>query len=207
MTCGQVEVRLDEYVDDTLGARERAALDAHLAGCPACRAALAELRGLVTNARALPQRIEPPRELWTGIAARIAARRERARAMAWWREREFWAGVAAAAAALVLAIGVYRLTGPGRSARPADGWGVIEAGYERATAELARTLAVERQRLRPETVALVERNVRLIDAALREARGALAKDPGNADLQQLVASAARQKVELLRWAARVATAS
>jgi anti-sigma-K factor RskA len=207
MTCGEVDARLDDYVDGTLGARARATVDAHLAGCAACRAALAELRGLVANAHALPQRIEPPRELWTGIAARISGRRQPARGTGWWRERAFWAGVAAAAATLVLVLGMYRLTGPGRPSRPGQGWEVVEAGYERATAELARTLAAERHRLRPETVALVERNLRLIDAAFREARAALAEDPGNADLQQLVASAARQKVELLQWAARVATAT
>jgi anti-sigma-K factor RskA len=207
MTCGAVEARLDDYVDGTLGTRERAALEAHLASCAACRAALVEVRGLVANARALPRRIEPPRELWTGIAARITEQRQPAGGTAWWRERAFWAGVSAAAATFVLAVGVYRLAGPGQPSRPVQGWGVVEAGYERATAELARALAFERRQLRPETVALVERNVRLIDAALREARAALAADPGNADLQQLVATAARQKVELLQWAARVATAS
>jgi anti-sigma-K factor RskA len=207
MTCSEVDTRLDAYVDGTLGARERAALDAHLAGCAACRATLAELRGLVANAHALPQRIDPPRELWTAIAARITERRPPARSIAWWRERAFWAGVSAAAATLVLVLGVHRLTGPARPSGPAERWGVVEAGYQRATAELARTLAAERHRLRPETVALVERNLGLIDAALREARAALAADPGNADLQQLVATAARQMVELLEWAARIATAS
>ncbi len=206
MTCGEVDARFDAYVDGTLGVRERAAVDAHLAGCAACRAALAELRGLVANAHALPQRIEPPRELWTGIAARITERPP-ARGTVWWRERAFWAGVSAAAATLVLVLGVHRLTGPARPSGPVEGWGVVEADYQRATAELARTLAAERHRLRPETVALVERNLALIDAALGEARAALAEDPGNADLQRLVATAARQKVELLQWAARVATAS
>jgi anti-sigma factor RsiW len=206
MTCGEVDARLDAYVDGTLGARERAAVDAHLASCAACRAALAELRGLVANAHALPQRIEPPRELWTGIAARITERPP-ARGTVWWRERAFWAGVSAAAATLVLVLGVHRLTGPARPSGPVEGWGVVEADYQRATAELAHTLAAERHRLRPETVALVERNLALIDAALGEARAALAEDPGNADLQRLVATAARQKVELLQWAARVATAS
>jgi anti-sigma factor RsiW len=207
MTCSEVEARLDEYVDGTLGARDRATVDAHLADCTACRATLAALRGLVASARALPQRIEPPRELWTGIAARLTARRPGAPRTARWRERAFWAGVSAAAATLVLALAVYRWTGGGRSSpRPPGDWAVVEAHYERATAELNGTLAAERHRLRPETVALVERHLRLIDAALHEARAALAQDPGNAELRQLVATAARQKVELLEWAARVATA-
>lgn len=206
MTCGEVDARLDEYVDGALGPRDRAALEGHLAGCAACRAALADVRGLVAGARALPPRIEPPRELWTGIAARLTARRRRGVSIAWWRERGFWGGASAAAAMLALALAVYRWTGGGSSPRPPDEWSVVEAHYAQATAELNRTLAAERSRLRPETVALVERNLRLIDAALREARSALAQDPGNAELRQLVAIAARQKVELLQWAARAATA-
>ena len=54
---------------------------------------------------------------------------------------------------------------------------------------------------------LVERNLQIIDAAIRESRAALERDPGNAELRELFAAAYRQKVELLRWATRVATAS
>src|SRR2546427_555962 len=64
-----------------------------------------------------------------------------------------------------------------------------------------------RRRLRPETVAVGGRNLRIIDAAIRESRAALERDPGNAELRQLFAAAYRQKVELLRWATRVATSS
>ena len=55
------------------------------------------------------------------------------------------------------------------------------------------------------TVALLERNLAVIDAAIRESRDALARDPANAELRALFAAAARQKVELLRWATRAAT--
>jgi len=84
---------------------------------------------------------------------------------------------------------------------------VAQAEYEQATAALTSALALERDRLRPETVALLERNLGVIDAAIRESRDALARDPGNVELRGLVASAAREKVELLRWATRVATSS
>src|SRR5260370_11440299 len=146
MTCGEVDARFDAYVDGTLGVRERAAVDAHLAGCAACRAALAELRGLVANAHALPQRIEPPRELWTGIAARIMERPP-ARGTVWWRERAFWAGVSAAAATLGLGLGVHWVTGPARPSGPGDSVGVVAADFERATTVLTRRLAAERHRL------------------------------------------------------------
>ncbi|HEU5472683.1 MAG TPA: zf-HC2 domain-containing protein [Actinophytocola sp.] len=61
---------------DEPAARE---LDVHLAGCPSCRAELAEIAPLVAGLRRLdPDRVEaqPPPELWAEIQARIAAERE-----------------------------------------------------------------------------------------------------------------------------------
>src|SRR5205823_2356020 len=80
----------------------------------------------------------------------------------------------------------------------------VQADFDRATNELSLILAAQRGGLRPETVALVARNLAVIDAAIAESRAALARDPANAELQHLWAAAARQKVELLRWATRVA---
>ena len=201
MMCPDREVHLNEYVDGTLPATERAVLDRHLAECAGCREAVAALRALVADARALPESIESGRDLWSGIAARIGKR--------WWRERAFWRGALAAAATLVIAFGLYRLlpssTVPYRPEGREEGWAAVQADYERAASELEQTLAAERGRLRPETVALVERNLKIIDAAIAESRAALARDPGNAELRQLYAAASRQKVELLRWVTRVAT--
>ena len=204
MMCPDREARLNEYVDDTLPAAERALVAAHLTQCAGCRAAVAELRGLVVAAGELPRSLAPPRELWRAIARRIQTRGPSAGAG--WRAPAFWGG-ALAAATLVIAIGLHRLTMPRSVAPGGRGWPTLQANYEDAAAELSRTLAAERDRLRPETIALVERNLALIDAALRESRAALAHDPANAGLQQLVAAAYGQKVDLLRWAARVATTS
>src|SRR5687767_4846693 len=66
--------KLSEYLDGELTAPERAALERHLAACPACSAALADLSRVVLRARALAAP-EPPRDLWGGIAERIAAER------------------------------------------------------------------------------------------------------------------------------------
>src|SRR5438445_400088 len=42
--------RLSEYIDSTLAEAERGALEAHLAGCAACRTTLDELRRVVASA-------------------------------------------------------------------------------------------------------------------------------------------------------------
>jgi hypothetical protein len=197
-----MEAMLNEYVDGTLPPGDRAAVEAHLAECAGCRTAVAELRALVAGAAALPTTVEPSRDLWTTIEARIVQR------ATWNVQRARWRRALAAAAVLVIALGVYRLlppfTAPHRLAGGGVGWAAVQADFERATDELSRILAVERGRLRPETVALLERNLAVIDAAIAESRAALARDPANAELQRLFSAAARQKVELLRWAARAA---
>jgi len=200
MTDPHMDATLNEYVDGTLGVAERAAAEAHLAGCARCREAVAQLRALVAGARGLPQAIEPARDLWASIERRIVQR------TTWSMRRVWWRGALAAAAMLVLALGLYRLLPPSAAHyRPAgQGWDAVAADFDRASDELSRILAVERERLRPETVALVERNLAVIDTAIVESRAALARDPANAELRRFFAAAARQKVELLRWAARVA---
>ncbi|PYP01405.1 MAG: hypothetical protein DMD57_14055 [Gemmatimonadetes bacterium] len=200
MMCPHMETTLNEYVDGMLAARARATVEAHLAGCAGCRTAVAELRALVAGAAALPKTVEPSRDLWATIEPRIVQR------ATWNVQRVWWRGALAAAAVLVIALGLYRLLPPSTAPyRPAgQGWAAVQADFDRATNELSLILAAQRGRLRPETVALVERNLGIIDAAIAESRAALARDTANAELQHLWAAAARQKVELLRWATRVA---
>ena len=200
MSCPHMEVRLNECADGTLADRDRAGVEAHLAECAGCRAAVAQLRDLVAGARTLPRSVEPGRDLWSGIATRIA-KGETGSGTRWIRV------ALAAAAVIVIALGLYRLLPTSTDLdRPAPGWVAVDADFDRATVELTRILAIQRDRLSPETVALLERNLQVIDRAIAESRAALARDSGaaNTELRELVAAAARQKVELLRWAARLA---
>ncbi len=56
MMCNELVEVLTEYLDETLGAHDRARLDAHLAVCDDCRAYLEEFKATI----ALADRAEPP---------------------------------------------------------------------------------------------------------------------------------------------------
>jgi len=83
----------------------------------------------------------------------------------------------------------------------------LEAQYSAVSQDLSGALEQARSRLSPETMATIERNLRIIDAALDETRQALARDPGNEALGQMVVAAWRQKVDLLRRATAIGTES
>jgi len=58
-TCLDTEERLSDYLDGLLAADERAAMDAHLAGCASCPALVAEVRLLAERLPRLEQAVEP----------------------------------------------------------------------------------------------------------------------------------------------------
>ena len=72
LSCDQFDELLPDYLEGMLGARDAAAVEGHAAACERCAALLADLNGIRTAAAALPE-LAPPRDLWDGISARIAA--------------------------------------------------------------------------------------------------------------------------------------
>jgi anti-sigma factor RsiW len=59
MTCDQAVERLDALLDGELGAEERAAIEAHLAGCADCTASFRSLKALSSSLRAAPYHRAP----------------------------------------------------------------------------------------------------------------------------------------------------
>ncbi len=78
-----------------------------------------------------------------------------------------------------------------------------DAQYDAAIVDLERVLQEQRQHLNPRTVLVLERNLRIIDDAVREARAALAVDPANPLLNAQLADVRRRKLQLLRRAALI----
>lgn len=83
--------------------------------------------------------------------------------------------------------------------------GALPASYEtgaseftRATADLMSALDARRNSMTPETRAVVEKNLAVIDAALVEIRSALAKDPNNRELLRMLGATRKRKIETLQ---------
>jgi hypothetical protein len=75
---------------------------------------------------------------------------------------------------------------------------VVESDYLRAVNDLSATLESEQGSLSPETIAKLRESIKVIDAAILEARNALAADPANRTLIQMLANSYEQKVDLLK---------
>lgn len=210
-----VERRLNEYVDGVLSASAAADVETHLTACESCGRAVDRMRMLRNHVQAAPRTIQPSRDLWPEIAQRLDGPRLGRRAPA----RPSWHLLAAAALLLVavtaaITVALVRdgagrgqgevLTESPRVARALDG---IEAEYGRAITELEEALQVARERLTPETVELIERNLGIIDEAIAEARAALIADPNSEDVWKALSRRYEDRLDLLRQTSRLATRS
>jgi len=172
---------------------------------------------LLEEASRLSVDIPPERDLWPGIAARLEAPRS---AAGRWR----LVGAMAAAAALVAvsSLATLWITGhrepvtvsriqplPGMT-RPAAGGAtfgpdyLLGPKYEKARQQLSRDLEEQLKSLSPETREVVEKNLSQIRQAMTEINGALAEDPGNVLLQQLLMAAYQDEMSMLMEVNRMA---
>ena len=211
--------RLSEYLDGELAPSERTTLEAHLASCGGCRTTLEQLRRVVMRARALDDR-PPAADLWPAIAEHVgvvslAARAERARRRVTFTVPQ----LAAASVALALLSGggawllsrreTVATTAPVSTTPPAlmnASAYASDARYAAQVATLERALESGRGRLDTATVRVIEKNLGIIDRAIRDAQSALAGDPANAYLNLHLAQEMRRKLELLRQAVTLAGA-
>jgi anti-sigma factor RsiW len=201
--------RLSEYLDDELTAPERAELERHLAACEECRATLEALRAVVARAASLQART-PDADLWPGIEHRVSQLRPARRTFTFSLPQ-----LAAAALVLIALSGglVWMLRQPVPSAVPGRNDTSAARGrtpdttlpvrfadetYDRAVTDLQRALDRDRARLDPKTVAVIEKNLAAIDAAIDQAQRALQADPSNTYLNGHLADARRRKLAWLR---------
>jgi hypothetical protein len=218
ITCDEAVLLIGDRLDAPLSDTQGAQLDAHLAGCAECRAVAADLAKLHADAAALPT-LTPSRDLWSGIEARIQAPvvslEDHRRPLARWSVRQ----VAAAAVLMAVTAGgtwfAVARTGQAptpsvavdpaaRAARPELVSVAAQPGmtaYEGEIGALQNILQTRRAELDSATVAVLEKNLKLIDQAIAESKKALAGDPASAFLADQLGRAYDTKLELLRAAA------
>jgi predicted anti-sigma-YlaC factor YlaD len=213
MNCQDVVSRLDELVDDALPAQEAAVVRDHLEACAACRGELQEIRGLLEQVRGLPDEIEPERDLWPGIAARLESRRPARRSTI-----VSWPQALGAAAALLMAVAVVigLVVAPGEApldvveAPPSAPTTVASAALDGGQAEVdsvrARLHAVfleRREQLSPETAAVVNGSLKVLEASIQGLKSAVDANPDNPRLVRMLADAYQREINLLRQATRL----
>ena len=212
------DAAMNHLTDEELHAAAENRLDAadatqrHLDSCAACRTEVDRIRGLLEHVATLPREIEPPVDLYAGIRERIHAPRRAVIGRGMPPRMYLW--LAAAAVLLIIASSAVTTLilrggdqpiatdhdgqGGGDSLAGAAAFRTVSEEYDRLDRDVAATLAAQREKLLPETVEKVERNLAIIDQAIREIRQALAEDPNNKALQQLLKASYGQKAALLR---------
>lgn len=209
---------IGQWLDGDLSPDEEVAVAEHMEVCDACQVELGEISALREHARALPREIEPARDLWPEISARI----DNHKVISFEPRRSsripVSRGMLAAAAVLLITVssGVTAwLVGSDPTASEfaaapvttsSSGTAALaafqptEQEYLTTVADLEAVLGARRDLLAPETVAVIERNLSIIDAAIADSRAALEADPANADLPLTLSDMYSRKVELLTTA-------
>lgn len=198
MSCRTIEDLLSEALDGELSESASTEVALHLEACADCRRVLAELRAIREAAALLPREIEPGRNLWPRVAARIKSPSLPAEPVrrGWRSPGRAWL----AAAALIVLTVLAGLWARSRQMAPAEGSGTavfaemdLQADRERALASLRN----QAPHLSPETLKVVEDNLRQIDEAIADIEGALEEEPHDPRIQLLLAQQHRRRAEVL----------
>jgi anti-sigma-K factor RskA len=220
MTHEVIKHLLDDYVTGELTEEARPAVEEHVATCALCASEVESLRQILARAAELPKSIDPPTDAWSNIRSAIARDASTGRTnnrisrLGIWRHR--YVLVAATILVAVLSSAGTALymnahysgarsggaiaNNSSAEATPATlvAFTIEENSYLRTAAMLQDLLEQQEGSLAPETVAQLKASLRTIDEAILEARIALARDPANKMLVEMLSANYRQKVDLLR---------
>jgi hypothetical protein len=223
MNCDAFDALLPDYLERSLDPANLAAARLHLATCERCASLVRDLDDIRARAGELPL-LTPSRDLWPDIAARlsppvVSLDERRGRTMS---RRRHWLVNGAAAAALVIATATATVTGINMKHRfdtvtrktpdttivspPIVVSNVAQKvpatlTYEREIDGMRTIVRDRRSQLDPKTIAVIEKNLSVIDSAIAESRAALRKDPQSAFLADQLDHALDTKLTLLRTVA------
>ena len=207
--------QLSDFVDGRLTPAGRHEIETHLALCAPCAHDRDRLEALLVQSRALPAEVAPPPEIWSVVQQRIVPAPSAGRHRVWLLAAAalLLVAVSSAVTALlvrrpqVVAVRHEEAAPPTAAVRLPVSARAVDADYQAVIRELDESLAQRRAQLSPETIAKVEASLGVVDRAIGEARRALAADPANRDLVDLLAASYERKLELLRRASELLPAT
>lgn len=163
---------------------------------------------LLAKAAELPKDVQPARDLWPSISARLAGETQSARPRAFGWPAALAAGFLVASVSALLTFGLMRepdpvapvvVAGPGEAA-------IIPVNYGPNSGITANELVLRDQllgqfrekfgQLRPETRVAIVKNLAVIQTAANEIDAALAKDPASGMLKGFLAGTYKQELQL-----------
>ncbi|HJP61660.1 MAG TPA: zf-HC2 domain-containing protein [Gemmatimonadaceae bacterium] len=215
MTHEVIRHLLDDYVTGELAEDARAPVAEHVAACEICAEEVRGLQRVLARAAELPKSIDPPPEAWDNIRTAIlkdeaSVEPSRHRLSLIRRHPVLVAVAASIVVAILSSVGTAaylnsRAARVGNVAATSEGtpssfaqFTIEENNYLRTVGTLQDVLDRQESALAPETVAQLRASLRTIDEAILEARNALARDPANKVLIDMLSANYRQKVDLLR---------
>lgn len=226
MRCDDYNEAIQDLADGTLGPVRRAELQTHLDTCDACRTLASDLQKIRSAARTIGS-VQPPDHVWLQIAGRLRqdgritdAGLTRPRSVAWL--------ALAATLLIAVGASLYMLfpregaspqsagaaapggDGPDSAQRAgnapgtdtvqsiADDFAQAERHYRSAIAKLEEAAKADDDSIDPETAAILDKNLQVIDQAIAESRAALNTEPQSAPARDSLFEALRRKVTLLQ---------
>ena len=199
--------------DGTVAPDQADALASHAAVCAECAADVERLRATIRRLRGEAVPNVELEAMWPAIRERIERAKVRALpasaspARRPWRGVWIGAGTAAAVVCLALLLRVHPHEPPGSAPPPgsfvpnvatptpaADSAGTSQAEMQRLLDEIE----LEKAMLPPATAAVADSDLRAIDQAIAELKDAIARDPNNPALRQMLAASYKQQQDLLR---------
>ena len=224
--CERYADAIHDMVDGTLGPIRRSELQIHLDQCDGCRAFLEDVERIRDLAGSL-DRPALPDGVWLQIAGRLRQEgRVYPPAAAIQPARAYYTHtLLAIAAALVLAVGASLLvllptmrgsrqpSVRAATAQPSQGnaaaaqavqgdiaaeFRLAEQHYQAAIAKLEEATKTDQTSIDPQTAAMLQKNLQVIDQAIAESRAAFQGEPSSAPARDSLFEALKRKVSLLQ---------
>ncbi len=225
--CDEYWERINDYVDGALGEADQSEVARHLDRCPACERAAADLSQMRRAAQSLPPRrprADAWQRIAAELSRELPAMPAAAPAAIWTRQHLGWAAAAVLVLAVASTVWFVRqpdqpagdqqaasqaapgLTPAATTVNPSqtdlvksidDELRAAESHYEKAISGLEQIAKSDQNQLDPALAATLQKNLGVIDQAIRDSRTALQSQPANQLAQDSLFEALQRKVSLL----------